>query len=380
VPTLSRICANSVRVRPGALVGGHIRGCMAEPTPDAHVISDKPNALSELCQNEHVDSDDTRESRVGGSICQFEQVRGQGDREIARLAACQHGHVHRQQIYLADIKRGGIAHRLKQGRLYVTLPSVYRVSPAPPGHLGRAMAAALRFRGSAVVACRDAAEIWNFVDTTRRGLSGQPVDVLLVATSFHVLPGIHVRRVATLPRQDIRWRHGIPVTSPARTLLDLAAVFDDFELEAALATAFRRGAVRPNQIADVINRNSHAKGARTLGALAEAAAKPHDTRSDYERRLLALIRKAELPLPRTNAYVGQHMVDMLWPDLKFVVEFDSWSFHGHRSSFEQDRLRDQVLSTLDHQVMRVTARHVDRTPTALVARLAAIMTARRLSR
>jgi very-short-patch-repair endonuclease len=242
------------------------------------------------------------------------------------------------------------------------------------------MAAALRFRGSALVAARDAANLWQFLDTTQRVRPDRPIDVLLVAQGFHPVRGIRVHRIATLARQDIRWRHGIPVTSPARACLDLAAIFDDFELEAALATAFRRNAVRPAQIEDVMARNPQAKGVGRLRALLDYAGSPHDTRSDYERRLLALIRSAELPLPLTNTYIGEHMVDMLWPDLKLVVEFDSWAFHGDRSSFEKDRLRDQMLSISGHHVMRVTARQIDHTPTALVARIAAIITARQLSR
>jgi very-short-patch-repair endonuclease len=242
------------------------------------------------------------------------------------------------------------------------------------------MAAALRFRGSGLVAALDAADLWQLLDATQRPLSDRPIDVLLVAQSFHPVNGIHVHRTSTIARQDIRWRHGIPVTSPARTALDLAAIFDDFELEAALAAAFRRNVVRPPQIRDVIQRNPGTKGVGRLKQLLDDTGRPHDTRSGYERRLLALIREAQLPLPSTNAYVGEHMVDMLWRELKLVIEFDSWSFHGDRKSFETDRLRDQVLSTTNHHVMRVTARQVDHTPAALVARIAAIITARQLSR
>lgn len=296
-----------------------------------------------------------------------------------RLSDLQHGRIHLEQLRAAGIGANALAHRLRTGRLRRVLPSVYAVGRAESEFLGRSMAAVLHFKGDAVASATSAAELWRFLDTTQAGTQ-HPIHVLLAGRNASPVPGVRIHRTKAVAQQDIRWRHGIPVTSPARTLLDLAGVFDDFELEAALSAALRRSAVRPTQIIDVIARNPHAKGVRKLRTLVEAAAKPHDTRSDYERQLLALIREAELPLPRTNAYVGPHMVDMLWPDLKFVVEFDSWSFHGDRSSFEQDRLRDQVLSTADHQVMRVTARHIDHTPTALVARLAAIMTARRLSR
>ena len=242
------------------------------------------------------------------------------------------------------------------------------------------MAAVLHFRGDAVVSGPSAAELWGYLDATQTGHPQSSIHVLLVGRNAEPLDGVHIHRTPNIARQDVRRRHGIPVTSPARTLLDLAATFDDFELEAATAAAFRRSAVRLSQLADVIDRNPRARGVGRLRALLEDAAKPRDTRSIYERRLLALIREADLPTPLTNVYVGEYMVDMLWPELKLVVEFDSWGFHGDRSAFEKDRLRDQVLSAHNHHVMRVTARQIDRAPTALVARLAAIIAARRLSR
>jgi very-short-patch-repair endonuclease len=353
---------------------------MAAPHRQSRAIPRISSETLELRAESHENRALSRALPLAGSICAFQHVRGHGEHEIARLAALQHGHVHRLQFLAAGIGRGAIARRLESGRLHQTLTFVYRLAPEPPAHLGRSMAAALRLRGSALVAGVDSAEIWKYLDTTQTPAATRRVEVLLVARGFHQLPGIQIHRVPEIARQDMRWRLGIPVTSPARTLLDLAATFGDFELEAALAAAFRHKTVRPSQLADVIARNPHAKGVGRLNGLFAHADRPHDTRSGYERRLLALIRDADLPLPNTNAYVGEHMVDMLWPDLKLVVEFDSWNFHGDRRSFETDRLRDQVLSTSDHHVMRVTARQVDVTPSALIARLAATITARRLSR
>jgi very-short-patch-repair endonuclease len=122
------------------------------------------------------------------------------------------------------------------------------------------------------------------------------------------------------------------------------------------------------------------KGVARLRALLEQPETLRDTRSLYERRLLRLIRAAELPLPATNAAAAGQMVDLFWPDLKLVVEFDGWQVHGRRTSFETDRLRDQRLSANGHQVVRVTARQIDRAPYALVARLASVITAVRLGR
>jgi very-short-patch-repair endonuclease len=106
----------------------------------------------------------------------------------------------------------------------------------------------------------------------------------------------------------------------------------------------------------------------------------HDTRSKYERRLVKLLRAAELPLPVTNILVAGKLVDALWPDLKLVVEFDGWRHHGERNRFETDRLRDQHLAASGHQAIRITARQIDDRPYALIARIASVITALRLGR
>ncbi|HEX3802677.1 MAG TPA: hypothetical protein VHV75_07555 [Solirubrobacteraceae bacterium] len=288
--------------------------------------------------------------------------------------------MHRLQLGAAGIGRGAVIHRLQTGWLQLTVPSVYRLGPADNGRLGRRMAAVLHFKGNAVVAGLDAADLWQMLDTTQQLTDDHPIDVLLVARSAHPVAGVRVRRVQALARQDVRWRNGIPVTSPARALLDLAGELDDLELETAASVAFRVHGLRPSQLADVASRNPGAKGVARLRDLCDRPQELRDTRSRYERRLLKLIGAAELPLPVTNVTAAGHMVDMLWPDLNLVIEFDSWSIHGRRGNFETDRLRDQNLAATRHQVMRVTARQIDDAPYALVARLATVMAMLRLSR
>lgn len=295
-----------------------------------------------------------------------------------RLAKAQHGHVHRDQLREAGIGRGAIAHRLGTGLLHETFPSVYRVAGAENTRLGRAMAAALFFRGSAVVCGIDAASIWQLLDTTQQPADTRPIEVLLVGRSYRPRPGLHVHRIRSVARQDVRWRNGIPVTSPALTILGLAAGMDELELEAVLSVAFRKNLVRRAQLEDVLARYPRAKGIAKLRALLTQSQSLRDTRSLYERRLLALLKQAELPLPVTNTWIDDQLVDGLWPELKLVLEFDGWGYHGDRRSFENDRQRDQRLAVAGHRVIRITARQIDRGPYALVARIASIITVLRL--
>jgi very-short-patch-repair endonuclease len=103
---------------------------------------------------------------------------------------------------------------------------------------------------------------------------------------------------------------------------------------------------------------------------------PAFTRSEAERRLLALIRAAGLPPPRTNVHVGPYEVDFLWPAHRLVVEVDGFAFHSSRAAFERDRRRDADLQARGLRVTRVTWRQLEREPHAVVARLAAALALR----
>jgi very-short-patch-repair endonuclease len=234
------------------------------------------------------------------------------------------------------------------------------------------MAAALYLKGDALVTARAAAQLWGLLDTTQLLGDDDAIDVLLVGRNAEQPTGLRIHRAKALTKPDIRWRKGIPVTSPALTILRLAGQMDDLELETVLSAGFRKNIVRRSQLEDVMERNPRAKGIAVLRRLLEQGESLHDTRSIYERKLLKLLRAAELPLPITNTWVGGVYVDGVWPELKLAFEFDGWERHGERDGFEKDRLRDQRLLIAQHQVIRITARQIDHRPYALVARIAAI--------
>jgi very-short-patch-repair endonuclease len=99
------------------------------------------------------------------------------------------------------------------------------------------------------------------------------------------------------------------------------------------------------------------------------------TRSEAERRLLGLIKRAELPVPSCNARLHGFEVDALWAGRKLVLEVDGYAFHGHRAAFERDRRRDQTHAADGYRVIRVTWRRLQREPLAVVARLAQALSA-----
>lgn len=96
-------------------------------------------------------------------------------------------------------------------------------------------------------------------------------------------------------------------------------------------------------------------------------------RSEAERALLALLRRARLPPSATNVRVAGHEVDVLYRDQRLVVEMDGYAFHGTRAAFERDRRRDADLAAAGFRVVRVTWHQLTREPEALVAALAAAL-------
>jgi very-short-patch-repair endonuclease len=97
------------------------------------------------------------------------------------------------------------------------------------------------------------------------------------------------------------------------------------------------------------------------------------TRSWGERRLLALVRQAGLPVPVTNVLLHGHQVDALWPEYKLVVEIDGYEYHGSRGSFESDRARDAKLVAAGYVVIRFTARQLEECPLVVLTQLAAAL-------
>jgi very-short-patch-repair endonuclease len=159
---------------------------------------------------------------------------------------------------------------------------------------------------------------------------------------------------------------GIPLTSSARTICDLAATEPGDVVERAFQEALYPRVATVRQMAAVLEREPYRCGAPVIRALLDD---PGMTRSEKERALLRLLARAPLPKPLTNVQLHGYLVDAYWPEQGLVVEFDGWPAHGHRHAFEQNRKRDQVMLANGLRVLRVTDRHLEHEPVALVVRI-----------
>jgi very-short-patch-repair endonuclease len=179
---------------------------------------------------------------------------------------------------------------------------------------------------------------------------------------------IEVHRVTDLHPTDRTEHQRIPVTSPARTLLDLATQVSAKHLSRATDEARVHRLVTDLSLSEQFQRYPHHRGAAALKHALQT--EPALTRSEAERQFLELIRAARLPEPEVNAQLGPYEVDFLWRDQNLVVEVDGYAFHSSRSSFERDRRRDATLAARGTRVMRVTWRQISNEREALVATLA----------
>ena len=162
---------------------------------------------------------------------------------------------------------------------------------------------------------------------------------------------------------------GFPITTVARTLLDLAEVAPYETLKGAAEEADRLKRLRLRELEEAIERGRGRRALKPIRRLLDELVAPNEGRSPLELRFAAFVRERELPVPEQNADVLGHEVDALWPAAKLVAELDSWEHHGHRAAFERDRARDPKLLVASYRTIRVTHRRLDREAEKLAAEI-----------
>jgi len=286
------------------------------------------------------------------------------DEAIVALSRRQHGVVSTRDLLAAGVGPHAIEARVARGWLRRLHRGVYAVG-ALESELTAPAGAILATGGRAALSHRTAATIWGVVAAR----PADPVQITLLNARSNGRRGVEVH-TNVLEQRDIRTRHGLPLTAPARTLKDLAATAPD-ELEHAINEAQIQRLVTHDELRHLLTLPRC--GVRALRHALEDG--PQLTRSEAECRLLDLIRRAGLPPPQTNVRVAGHEVDLHWPSHDLVVEFDGWAYHRTRAAFERDRRRDADLQLAGQRVIRVTHRQLGGEPEALVARFAGALAA-----
>jgi len=268
--------------------------------------------------------------------------------------------VSRSQLLAAGVPATTIADRLRSGRLLRLHRGVYAVGHARLRREGHWLAAVLAVGPGAVLSHRDAAGLHGL-----RPANHVRTDVTTTRQP-RTIDGIAIHRTRVLDEEDVTTVHGIPITTVARTLVDLAGAVPHDHLTRAVREAERQRTfdLRQVEAAMARMRGRRGPGHRALrAALAEAAAFEHDhTRSPLEDVFLRLVRSNGLPLPSTNAPVEGFEIDAVWRTQRVAVELDGWTDHQTRRAFETDRERDATLTAAGWRVVRFTYRQVTSRP------------------
>jgi very-short-patch-repair endonuclease len=218
---------------------------------------------------------------------------------------------------------------------------------------------------SAALSHQAAARLWGLLPD-----HGSSIDVT-TPRSLRRRAGIRLHRLSAVDRPDLRGRDHIPLTSPALTVLDLAASAGPETTQAALDEARFHRLLAPGDFERLRRRHPRRAGWAALGSLLDAEREPGFSRSEAERLLLRLIRDAGLPEPHRNHRVHGYELDLFWPEYGLAVEIDGYRSHGRRGNFERDRARDADLGAHGISVRRFTWHQITRRGLWLVARLAA---------
>jgi very-short-patch-repair endonuclease len=288
--------------------------------------------------------------------------------KLALMAADTHGVVTRRQLLGNGISRQEVASRLRRGDLLREHSGVYRVGHRAPSLEATYLAAVLAAGEGAVLSGPAAAHLWGLV-------RGKPPEPEVTCAAQRRIKGVATRRSSCLGAGDVTVFRGIPITTVARTVADIAAVVSDDLLARACHEAGVRYGLTPRAVEEVLDGRPRTPGAGRLRRI--TAGDVHVTLSVLEARFLRLLREQGLPLPVTNRRAGGHRVDCRWPEHRLTVELDSYRFHNSRHAWESDRRREREARARGDDFRRYTYGDVSENPAAMLRELHAALDARR---
>jgi very-short-patch-repair endonuclease len=228
------------------------------------------------------------------------------------------------------------------------------------------MAAVLAAGSGAVLSYRSAAELWRIRSSSRRRIE------VSVPRRRRSTARLELHEVQMQP-DEVTIEAGIPVTTPARTLFDLAAILSPQQLKAAFTEAEVRRLTSPTSLDALLTRYRGRRGTAALKRILEKHTHTAVPTSLLERRFLKLIETHNLPRPEINRLTGHGELDAIWPEQRLIVECDGFAFHGTREAFERDRAKDRALQAAGWRVVRITWRQLTDDPTTIARQLAALL-------
>ena len=269
------------------------------------------------------------------------------------------GHVDHRALLAIGLARSTIADRCRTGKLIREHVGVYSV--------GHRQTSPLASADAAVLACGDRTALSHDSAAALYGLRRWPPVPEVISAQQHKRPGVRSHRSATLTHADITIRHGIRVTTPARTIADIAARLTDQQLVRAIHEARRNRDLPRRQLQRLLDACERAR------RLVEPGAPPSESALDDAFR--TLLRRFQLPRPEFQADFHGHRVDAVYWRERLIVELDGERDHAQWDRIERDHIRDALALQYGFATLRVTWRMVERAR-ELARQLNAILAAR----
>ena len=290
------------------------------------------------------------------------------DRDFASLFARQQGLITREQVLSHGTARV-IERRLGCGRWERVHSGVYRLTGTPQTFEQQVLAACLTSKGMA--SYHSAAALW------RLPVQRKIVEITVAHARRISVPGVLVHRAVELDRTRPRRIAGIPVTSPGRTIRDLASVLTAADLEIVLDHAFAERIISITALSQVLLHST--RGRRGAGQLArlllDRPTGVMTAESRFEMRLFKALRIHGLPEPLAQYRVrlgNGHFarIDFAFPEVRLAIEADSYRHHSSRTDWSRDRVRNNQLVALGWRVLPVTYQELATDPHAVAHQVA----------
>lgn len=287
------------------------------------------------------------------------------------MAARQHGVVSIRQLRRLGYSYDSVERAVAAGHVHRLRQGVYAVGHTDLSLHGQCLAAVLGCGPRALLSHWSAAWLWGLMPT-------EPVPIhVTTPISRRSRAGLRIHRSRTLAEEDRALHEVIPVTSVARTALDLAARVRRRSVERMLRRGEELELFDLVAFESILARNKGHRGAAPLRRAIALYQPPRFTRSGLEERFLDLLDEAGVATPVTGFNEAGHELDVYWPALRFAVELDIFETHGSRLSFEEDRLRQEELKLAGVEMIRVTGPRLDRESERVMARVARLLELRR---
>jgi hypothetical protein len=270
---------------------------------------------------------------------------------VADRAGGQWGVLSREELRECGLSLKAVVGRVRKGHLHALYPGVYAVGHANPQVEGRLLAAVKACGPGAVLSHFSAAALYELVRW-----DGRYPEVTVPGTATRTHSGLRVHRTSVLEARDTARHKRIPITSPARTLIDLASTFEYRPLRRAVRHAQSLGLVTIGQLVEAVDRLRPRRGVTKLARI--LASGPAPTRSELEDAVLDLLLSGGLAPPEVNVplkVAGRRVIpDFRWPAQRLVIEADGAAWHDSRLAREDDADRQALLEAHGERVLRVS--------------------------